>query len=78
MGEKIVTSLGKYYYLTKGGVEKVTKDIAEMFMISDSNQLVHFQKVWKEKCSINEGLNNLVSFEGRTQKQDKILAIKKS
>jgi len=30
VGEKIVTSLGKYYYLTKGGVEKVTKDIAEI------------------------------------------------
>lgn len=30
MGEKIVTSLGKYYYPTKGGVEKVTKDIAEL------------------------------------------------
>ena len=30
MGEKIVISLGKYYYPTKGGVEKVTKDIAEI------------------------------------------------
>lgn len=27
---KVITSLGKYYYPTRGGVEKVTKDIAEI------------------------------------------------
>ncbi|BBE30181.1 mannosyltransferase [Tepiditoga spiralis] len=28
--KKVITSIGKYYYPTKGGIEKVTKDIAEV------------------------------------------------
>jgi len=64
MSEKIVISLGKYYYPTKGGVEKVTKDIAEIVAdVGFKSSVVSFDGQKKPFSHTNINGVNVIRYE---------------